>query len=307
VIRVARTFFALPIDEKRQIDYHQSPQFRGYMQLGIENTAGQRDEREQIEFGYEEPERPTRPNVPLYERLRGPNQWPKKPPELQSVVTAWLGQMEALSWSLTRSISESLGLRVDALDDLFEIPHVQAKLVHYPPVLTSREDAVAEKDGMGVGAHSDSGFLTLVPQDDVGGLEVLNSEGRWVSAVPMPDSIICNIGEVMQILSGGEYLSTVHRVQRPAAGRISAPYFWNPSLDVLVEPIKSASSCSTGAVPHDGYAVASISERPSENTNRVLPSYGMNALKSLARSHPAILARHHPDLRCLPDGLVVLR
>jgi len=295
VLRTGRQFFALPAEEKSRIDYRSSPHFRGYMWQGVENTAGQRDEREQIEFGREEPACLGPDASQLFQRLRGPNQWPDRPVELRSTMSAWFVEMECLARQLTRALSSSLGLKAEALDKLFNEPHIQAKLVHYPAPSTETEESL----GMGVGGHSDSGFLTLLLQDDVGGLEVLNSAGKWVPAVPMPNSIVCNLGEVVQLLSGGEYLSTVHRVQRPQRGRISAPYFWNPSLDATIEPL---------VLPgHDVKRTVLEAQRPGPAVNQLISSYGMNAFKSLARSHPEVFARHHADLLCLPNGQVVLR
>jgi len=301
VLRTARAFFQLSPAEKARIDYRQSPHFRGYMWLGAENTRGCRDEREQIEFGREEVASNT-PLEPLYQRLRGPNQWPERPLELCITFSTWLEEMEKLARALTRALAAALGLEPHSLDALFgAAPHVQAKLVHYPSV----EPRIEEQDAgsnLGVGAHSDSGFLTLLLQDEVGGLEVLSSSGLWVPAEPLPASLVCNLGELVQLLSGGRYLSTVHRVQRPphsGLGRVSAPFFWNPALEAQIEPL---------VLPGDSTVVApSAAERPGQAVNRLLPSYGMNAFKSLARSHPGVFARHHPDLQCLPDGLVVQR
>eukprot|EP00933_Yihiella_yeosuensis_P075305 TRINITY_DN8462_c1_g3_i1.p1 TRINITY_DN8462_c1_g3~~TRINITY_DN8462_c1_g3_i1.p1 ORF type:complete len:460 (+),score=74.27 TRINITY_DN8462_c1_g3_i1:65-1381(+) len=303
LLEAARSFFALSQEEKALLDYSQSPEFRGYMWQGAENTAGRIDEREQIEFGREE----LRPDAeraedeqgqPLYNRLRGPNQWPQTPPSLRPLMETWLREMEDLSMKLTHALAISVGLDASAFDDLFRQPHIQAKLVHYPTPPTVADDVQGE-ESLGVGAHSDSGFLTLLLQDGVGGLEALDATGRWVAADPIPGSVVCNLGEVIQLLTGGIYPSTVHRVRRPsstaAQGRLSAPFFWNPSLGVVVEPVNMSGS------------VASLVGRPSEIENRMLRSYGMNAFKSLARSHPKIFARHHPDLECLPDGQVVLR
>lgn len=302
VLEVGRQFFALPRERKEAIDYRHSPHFRGYMRLGVENTAGKPDEREQIELGREEPAAEWVATDPLFRRLRGPNQWPDEPVAFKRVVSRWLAEMEALSWSLTRALSSSMGLPATHLDPIFQDhPHVQAKLVHYPVPSGAGVGSPADDAGSGCGAHSDSGFLTLLLQDEVGGLEVLSTAGEWIPATPMRGTLVCNLGEVVQMLSGGEYLSTVHRVRRPppgGSGRISAPYFWNPCLDAIVQPLQRSNGTAS--------QLAS-SRRPSSESNRLLASYGMNAFKSLARSHPKVFAQHHPDLRCLPDGEVVAR
>ncbi|CAE7792702.1 DIN11 [Symbiodinium sp. CCMP2592] len=256
LLQSAREFFSLPPDQKEQLDYHLSPEFRGFMRQGAENTAGAVDEREQIEFGREE-SRPVRsreePHT-LYNRLRGPNLWPEQPTSLRPLMTSWLAEMEELSRQLTRALAVSLGLTETGLDAYFREPHVQAKLVHYP---TPAKDA--EGGLLGVGPHSDSGFLTLLLQDSSGGLDFLDASGGWVEATPQPASVVCNLGEVVQLITGGRYPATVHRVRRPTvAGRLSAPFFWNPSLDVEVQPLDLA-----GKVP-------SLTGRPEEAQNRML-------------------------------------
>jgi len=288
LVNSGREFFALSVTEKEEVGYQQSAEFRGYMRQGSENTAGRVDEREQLEFGREEA-RPMKVGQ-LYHRLRGPNQWPSRPKALKPLMLQWLKEMEDLSRQLTRALSLSLGLTSTRLDEYFlDAPHVQAKMVHYPPGPGG--------DGMGVGAHCDSGFLTLLWQDSSGGLEFLDAHGRWLPAIPQPASLVCNLGEVVQLLTGGVYPATVHRVLRPkhAAGRISLPYFWNPTLDAKIQTLDLQQ------------AVAELRGRPSASENKMMLSYGMNAFKSLARSHPTVFARHHPDLKCLPDGSVVYK
>ena len=114
--------------------------------------------------------------MPLYERLRGPNQWPDAPSDLRAVVVQWLRETEDLARLLTKALAASLGVHRNALDGLFgRAPHIQGKIAHYPAAST-----LSSPQELGVGAHTDSGFLTLLLQDDIGGLEVLNNAGRWI-------------------------------------------------------------------------------------------------------------------------------
>ena len=101
-----------------------------------------------------------------------------------------------------------------------------------------------ENEGVGsfgVGAHTDSGYLSILLQDDVGGLQVQNGEGEWIEAPPLPGCMVVNLGEMLQLCTGGYYLATPHRVvSRPSSenkDRISVPYFWNPRLDAVISPI----------------------------------------------------------------------
>jgi len=314
VLSVARGFFDLPLEQKQLVDYMHSPHFRGYMRRGVESTGGRTDEREQIEFCPEEQARVISQTLPVFERLRGPNQWPEQPQEFRSAVEEWLSTMEGLSRKLTQAIAASLGLERHALCNIFEQPFIQARLVHYPAgtamQVAETLQGITEPGGVsGVGAHSDSGFLTLLLQDDVGGLEVLNGAGKWVPATPLEGSLVCNLGEMLQLLSGGAYLSTVHHVLRPPArsgGRLSAPFFWNPALDTVIHPLVGAVGIHGQSASLEAAATAGDG-RSDHPLNKLLPSYGMNALKSMARSHPAAFAKHYPDFQCLADGRVVPR
>ena len=93
----------------------------------------------------------------------------------------------------------------------------------------------------GVGEHTDYGLLTLLRQDTVGGLEVKGPAG-WIAAPPIAASFVCNIGDMLDRMTGGLYRSTPHRVRLNASGRdrLSFPLFFDPDLDARIEPIRSA-------------------------------------------------------------------
>lgn len=290
----ARRFFELPPAEKRRIDYARSSAFRGYMASGVENTAGKPDRREQLEVAPDG--LAACPGAwPPYERLRGPNQWPACQPELEAAVSEFAEGMLSASVDLTRALCVGLGLKETALNALFAgAPHWQLKLAAYSP-------ASGGGAAQGVGAHTDSGFLTLVLQDDVGGLQAF-TRGEWTNVPPLgPEVVVCNLGEVAELASRGYLLATPHRVLAPARPRLSVPFFYNPSLDAVVEPLDLPE-----ALPWERahYATDRHWRRP---YNAMLPEYGVNAFKSLARSHPAVFATHHPDLQVLEDGQVVGR
>ncbi|OAE25944.1 hypothetical protein AXG93_1712s1230 [Marchantia polymorpha subsp. ruderalis] len=179
MLEMGRKFFDLPVELKMQLDYTNSSQFRGYMRIGVENTAGVTDFREQIEFGPEEAEdidivdgMENKLVYPLYRRLRGPNQWPPEDdlPDFRREAELFIDQMNEVSMHLMQALALSLGLQKDFFDSTFKyMPHYQMKIAKYPPNPASDG---AEGIGMfGVGAHSDSGFLSLLLQDDIGGLQ----------------------------------------------------------------------------------------------------------------------------------------
>uniref|UniRef100_A0A7S3TJX5 Non-haem dioxygenase N-terminal domain-containing protein n=1 Tax=Emiliania huxleyi TaxID=2903 RepID=A0A7S3TJX5_EMIHU len=170
----AREFFARGAEHKRAIDYSQSPAFRGYMAVGVENTAGRCDHREQLEIAAEGA--PPPPAAwPPYTRLRGPNQWPASQPGLRVAIDDYTGHMLRMSAEVTCALCAALRLPSRAVEPYFSpAPHWQLKLAAYPPApaaaAAGREGGAGERP-VGVGAHTDSGWLTALLQDEAGGLQ----------------------------------------------------------------------------------------------------------------------------------------
>ena len=341
-LAAATRFFAMPQEKKDAMDYRNSPAFRGYVRLGAENTAGLPDLREQVEFGVEAETHPKATDAPPYARLRGPNQWPNEIdcPRFRENASRFSDEARALSTRLTRLLALSLDLPADAFDGVFgDAPNVQMKIARYPPRMTAdghsrrrRTDANAnvnendEAAAFGVGAHTDSGFLSLLLQDDVGGLQVMNGAGEWVDAPPVENTLVVNLGEMLQLATRGYYLATPHRVLLPDThtspergvrdehrARLSVPYFWNPKLEYVCEPMDLPPSVrwTRAGAPTAAFAAAAAKaqkeKKKEKKKNPLLEAYGANALKSLARSHPEVMARHHPDLVVGEDGAVARR
>lgn len=119
------------------------------------------------------------------------------------------------------------------------------RLLHYPPT------DVQEAGQLGAGAHTDYGTLTLLFQDDSGGLEVQNKNGDWIPAPPVEGAIIINTGDLLSRWTNDHYRSTPHRVQARSAsaknGRLSIAFFSDPDPDVVVETLPSCISEKTPA------------------------------------------------------------
>jgi isopenicillin N synthase-like dioxygenase len=287
---VARAFFALPEPERLAIENTHSPQFRGYTRLAEEYTNGAQDLREQIDIGRELPAPRLSADDPPWLRLRGPNLWPDVP-DFRRAVTAWMEQLEAVGRVLLRAAARALGQPDDRFDPVVTPwPEVLLKVIHYPP---SNED---HQSGQGVGAHRDTGFLTFVHQDDVGGLQV-ERDGEFVDVPRRPGAFVVNIGEMFQLVTNGYFKATVHRVQSPPVGhdRISVAYFFNPRLEATLAPIELPAALAAAA---PGGASA-------DSHNPILANYGDNSLKVRLRAHPNVAAAHHGDL--LESGYVATR
>jgi isopenicillin N synthase-like dioxygenase len=275
--RAALDFFALPEEEKLAIENVKSPHFRGYTRIGGERTKGEIDWREQIDIG---PEREAVDGGPGYNRLIGPNLWPDAQPELQDVVAEWHAHLSGVSRKLLRAWALALGAAEDYFEENFGDPSTLIKIVRYPG---TREPEPQQ----GVGAHKDSGVLTLLwVEPGKGGLQV-ERDGAWVDAPPVDGAFVVNIGELLEYATDGYLKATNHRVVSPQAPdeRISIPFFFNPALDKRLPLIDLPAELAAQA--------RGVTRDPS---NPIHALYGENALKSRLRAHPDVAAIHHADL-----------
>lgn len=281
---MAREFFALPDQDKLAIELARSPHFRGYSRVGGELTNGEVDWREQIDFG-PEADAVDGPVGPQW--LRGPNQWPAAIPAMPELIVRYQREMNAISRELLQRWAQSLGAPAGVFDSAFGTePTSLMKLIHYP-----RRPAHVSGD-QGVGAHKDPGVMTLLSlQHDSTGLQVQDLDGQWLDAPPLDGAFIVNIGELLEVSTGGYLRATPHRVVAPvsAPARISIPYFFGPALDGVVPTL---------ALPPDLAAEA----RPISHdvNNRLYGTYGENMWKAKRRAHPDVFARWHGA--ALTDG-----
>jgi isopenicillin N synthase-like dioxygenase len=274
VLSAARRLFALTRADKDAVAMVRSPHFRGYTSLGGELTGGQADWREQIDIG---PERDPigGPGKPDYLWLQGPNQWPSGVPELPEVIAEWDAALGAVARSLLRHWAAALGSPPDVFDAAFAgAPATLIKIVHYPGTAASSQ---------GVGAHRDSGVLTLLlAEPGSQGLQVrAGRNGGWVDVPARDGAFIVNIGELLELATNGYLRATEHRVNlRYSADRISVPYFFNPRLDAQIPTL---------SLPAELAERAGL--RP-DSSDPIFSVYGRNAWKSRLRAHPDVAAAH---------------
>jgi isopenicillin N synthase-like dioxygenase len=170
--------------------------------------------------------------------LQGPNQWPADLPGFREAVTAYNAALEGVARRLTRLIARALGLAPAALDAWFEKPTTWLRLLHYPS-----QGPEPAADEFGSAPHTDYGFITILLQDSVGGLEVRRSDGTWLPATPVPGTFVVNVGDILSRWTNRRWQSTPHRVQnRAAADRYSAPFFFDPAMSSTI-------SCLPTCVP----------------------------------------------------------
>jgi isopenicillin N synthase-like dioxygenase len=278
----ARRFFALPEAAKLAVSMIHSPHFRGYNRAGQELTRGLPDWREQFDIDAEHAPIPQAEGTPPWTRLLGPNLWPSSQPALREVLLEWQAALTGVAIQLLEAFAEALGQPRHALAPLYaEAPRQTMKIIRYPG-----HNPTQCGDDQGVGAHKDSELLTLLLQDEVGGLQVWQ-EARWIDAIPRPGTFVVNIGELLELASDGYLRATLHRVVSPPAGqeRLSVAFFLGARLDATVPLLPLAP------------ALAAMALGPASDVhNPLFREVGLNTLKGRLRSHPDVALRHHPDL-----------
>ena len=272
LLAAARRLFELPEADKNAIAMVRSPHFRGYTRLGGELTRGRVDWREQIDIG---PERPSigGPDKPAYLWLQGPNQWPAALPELRRIIDEFDVALSSVARTLLRHWAASLGSPPDVFDSAFaDKPATLIKIIRYPARAASPQ---------GVGAHRDAGVRTLLlAEPGSRGLQVRRA-GGWIDVPPLPGAFVVNIGELLEVATGGYLKATEHRVNLDGpAERISVPYFFNPRLDAQI-PVLS--------LPDE---LRTLAERRDDPSDPIFSVYGRNAWKSRLRAHPDVAAAH---------------
>ena len=116
-----------------------------------------------------------------------------------------------------------------------------ARLNHYTlgdPVPADERSDLADLGETALGDHTDPGVLTLLLQDDAGGLQAQSRNGDWIDVEPVPGTVVVNLADSVQVWTNDRYRAAVHRVlPMTATDRISIPYFLHPTRDAVVEPI----------------------------------------------------------------------
>lgn len=231
---LSRRFFAL--DEPAKMQWRMAlggRAWRGYFPLAGELTSGRPDWKEGLYLGTELAA--DHPRVLAHTPVHGPNLFP----DLEGFRAAVLAYMQAvtkLGHRLMEGIALSLGLPAGYFAERYTAdPLILFRIFNYP---TQAVPAGLDVH-WGVGEHTDYGLLTILHQDDVGGLQVRTSDG-WIDAPPIAGSFVCNIGDMLDRMTGGLYKSTPHRVMRNTSGRdrLSFPLFFDPDYEARVQRIE---------------------------------------------------------------------
>lgn len=229
---LSQEFFAQDEAAKMQIAMTRGGRaWRGYFPVEGELTSGKPDLKEGLYFGAELPATDRRVVAQL--PLHGSNLFPAHPAGLKETVLEYLQAMTHTAHAVMRGIALSLGLDANYFYDRYtRDPLILFRIFHYPAQKTTGEQ-------WGVGEHTDYGLLTILKQDGVGGLQV-KSQGVWIDAPPVANTFVCNIGDMLDRMTGGLYRSTPHRVLNTSGkSRYSYPFFFDPNFELPVHRIEN--------------------------------------------------------------------
>ncbi|WP_209832473.1 isopenicillin N synthase family oxygenase [Ruegeria sp. HKCCE3926] len=269
VRQTTREIFA--INESRKWDQAITRKnYRGYIPMGLftpNDGSGKADKYEGYKLHHEVAATdPVRSECALY----GPNLWPAEVPSAKEVILDYWRQLDQVTDVLLGALESGLNLTSGILRDAFRNPMTNMTLLHYPP-------QAAEEAGYGIHPHKDTDALTIIAPDPVGGLEVQTRSGKWISPDCPPGGFVVNIGDMLELWSGGRLKSTPHRVvNRSGKERYSFPYFAVPRHDVIVEPLLPALPGFDRPAVHCGHWSAEIwrTNWPDEAAEEDTPELG---------------------------------
>ena len=229
-----KAFFALPEATKKQYHVPGGGGARGYTPFGVETAKDSKhfDLKEFWHIGREIPD------GSKYRDVMPPNQWPAEVPEFREKGYALYQALDDLGSQVLRALALHIGLPEDYFADKTNVGNSILRPIHYPPITAD------DIPNVRAGAHGDINLITLLVGASAAGLEVLSHDGEWVPFTSDADTIVVNIGDMLQRLTNHVYPSTIHRVVNPPGDlarqpRYSVPFFLHPNPDFLIDVLPS--------------------------------------------------------------------
>ncbi|MDH1364837.1 isopenicillin N synthase family oxygenase [Acinetobacter johnsonii] len=222
---IAEHYFAQDDALKMQNYIGKSVNHSGYVPIGEERfSSNSYDLKESYDVNYDY--QGSALNFPLL----GPTQWPDDP-AFKRHVSQYYQHLKAIGHQLFRNFALALEQKEDFFDVHIQHAPSQLRLIHYPynPQATDAE---------GIGAHTDYECFTLL-LPTAPGLQVLTKQGEWIDIPLLENTLVMNIGDMMEILSNGKYLATKHRVKKVQQERYSFPLFFSCDYDYVIQPINT--------------------------------------------------------------------
>ena len=232
--RLARAIFAQPTDVKQRYETPKDGRQRGYTSFGVEHAKDTvvPDLKEFWHVG-----RTLGADHPMH--VSGdvpPNRHPVEVPAFGAHFDAMFASMEAFANALLEAVAEYLGQSPTYFRHMVADGNSVLRLIHYPEL-----GGGVPGGAVRAAAHEDINLLTVLPVSTRPGLEILTREGAWLAVDVPPDVMVCDTGDMMQLLTGGRLPATTHRVVNPGGrdgGRLSMPFFLHPHPDFLLAPLQ---------------------------------------------------------------------
>ena len=175
--------------------------------------------------------------------LIGLNQWPEGELAWRRILERYYLEIFELGQKILEAFALTLKLPINFFRERYKNPLVRARLLHYPPQEPTHAD-----EQFGAAEHTDYGAITILWQDDVGGLQVKNRSGQWIEAVPIANTFVINIGDMLERWSNHLFVSTPHRVMnRSGQERYSIPVFYDPDYDAIISCLPNCASSENPA------------------------------------------------------------
>ena len=221
-------FFRMPAEAKQEAatnEFH-----HGYLCPGSTKMYddARPDLKESFNWGVEHDASVSRPSNPLL----GPNVWPPGLPSLRGAVYPFFEAASACAENLLRGFALGAGLPAEHFIRHREWPLSRGSLQYYPPPPSDSGEG-----RFGVAPHTDFGVLTVLCQDEVGGLQIRRLNGEWAAVPPIPGTFVVNVGDLLERWSRGRYRSTPHRVINSSGlERLSLVLAWDPDFETPIDP-----------------------------------------------------------------------
>ena len=232
LFQVSKQFHSQPLSEKMRVALDHN--HRGYIAINTSTDvnsklADVKKPNQSESFMMMREDKSELPDV----YLSGPNQWPKLE-NFKEVLEKYTFNMTKLGRNLMRLALLSSGVRDLSVMQSLDTPTIWLRLLHYPPISKN-----SPSDLYGSAPHTDFGCLTILAQDDIGGLQVQTREGEWIDVPKLEGSFVVNVGDMLSRYTNGLLRSTPHRViNKSGKERFSCPFFFDPHTNAVVQPLK---------------------------------------------------------------------
>ena len=232
LFQVSKQFHSQPLSEKMRVALDHN--HRGYIAINTSTDvnsklADVKKPNQSESFMMMREDKSELPDV----YLSGPNQWPKLE-NFKEVLEKYTFNMTKLGRNLMRLALLSSGVRDLSVMQSLDTPTIWLRLLHYPPISKN-----SPSDLYGSAPHTDFGCLTVLAQDEIGGLQVQTKEGKWIDVPKLEGSFVVNVGDMLSRYTNGLLRSTPHRViNKSGKERFSCPFFFDPHTNAVVQPLK---------------------------------------------------------------------